>query len=333
MRISFIIPIYNVEPYLRQCVESITKQNYRDVEVILVDDESLDGSSGLCDELAREDNRIKVVHQPHGGLSNARNTGLQYVSGEYLMFVDSDDYLVCGDDKLERLVSIIEENGCPDFLALNFYISSSSGNNLTKHRDFDETLCAISDKDNLIKYLVMSGNLPVQAWAKLLRVDFVRKQGLRFLDGRISEDNPWFVDLLDKSETFLFVNEYIYVYRRFRPGSITNTFSLYYFDSIISNIEYHLNRMDSLGFKEESREYLLSFISVGFCSTMMQLNRLPESVRKDKWEELKQYSFLLNYDRYPKVKMVNRFKKVFGLEITKLLLQIFNRLRIAACRR
>ena len=89
--VSIIIPVYNVEQYLRECVDSVLNQTYSDVEVILVDDESTDQSGNICDEYAEMDSRIKVIHKKNGGVSSARNTGIDKAVGEYLLFVDSDD--------------------------------------------------------------------------------------------------------------------------------------------------------------------------------------------------------------------------------------------------
>ena len=94
MKISFILPVYKVEKYLDECVESIVSQTYRDIEVVLVDDGSPDNCPVLCDQWAKKDQRIKVVHKPNGGLSDARNAGLDNATGDYVIFVDSDDFWV-----------------------------------------------------------------------------------------------------------------------------------------------------------------------------------------------------------------------------------------------
>ena len=91
--VSIIVPVYNVERYLNRCIKSIITQEYKELEIILVDDGSLDGCPLLCDKWAEQDKRIRVVHQANSGLSAARNTGLEMMSGEYIAFVDSDDYL------------------------------------------------------------------------------------------------------------------------------------------------------------------------------------------------------------------------------------------------
>ena len=91
--ISVIVPVYNVAPYLRQCVDSILSQSYTHLEVLLIDDGSTDESGAICDEYAQQDSRVKVIHKPNGGLSSARNVGLSLASGEWISFVDSDDWL------------------------------------------------------------------------------------------------------------------------------------------------------------------------------------------------------------------------------------------------
>ena len=91
--ISIIIPVYNVEKYLKECVDSVRKQTYKNLEIILIDDGSKDNSGKLCDELAKEDNRIKVIHKENGGLSDARNVGIENATGEYIQFIDSDDFV------------------------------------------------------------------------------------------------------------------------------------------------------------------------------------------------------------------------------------------------
>ena len=107
--ISVIIPIYNVEKYLRRCVDGILSQTYRNLEVILVDDESPDGCGAICDEYAAKDDRVVVIHQKNKELSGARNAGIDMAKGEYLAFVDSDDYVT--DDFILRLYEAVATTG------------------------------------------------------------------------------------------------------------------------------------------------------------------------------------------------------------------------------
>ena len=118
MLVSFIVPVYNVENYISQCVESIRKQTYVNIEIILVDDGSPDNSPEICDNLAVKDSRIKVLHKVNGGLSDARNAGLQMAAGEYVVFIDGDDFWV-DEKQLEILMSVVRKNRDCNFIGFN----------------------------------------------------------------------------------------------------------------------------------------------------------------------------------------------------------------------
>ena len=108
-KISVIVPVYKVEPYIRKCVDSILGQTFSDIQVILVDDGSPDQCGKICDEYAKQDKRVEVIHKENGGLSDARNAGVPYAKGEYIIFLDSDDYIE--KDMLEYMYTRIQDSG------------------------------------------------------------------------------------------------------------------------------------------------------------------------------------------------------------------------------
>jgi len=116
--VSVVVPIYNVEQYLEKCVESICRQTYENLEIILVNDGSPDQCGQMCEEYAKMDNRIKVIHKKNGGLSDARNSGVKLATGKYLLFVDSDDYIA--KDLVEKTVTVAEKNNC-DMVLYDYY--------------------------------------------------------------------------------------------------------------------------------------------------------------------------------------------------------------------
>lgn len=116
--VSIVVPIYNVEQYLEKCVESICRQTYENLEIILVNDGSPDQCGQMCEEYAKKDNRIKVIHKKNGGLSDARNSGVKLATGKYLLFVDSDDYIA--KDLVEKTVTVAEKNNC-DMVLYDYY--------------------------------------------------------------------------------------------------------------------------------------------------------------------------------------------------------------------
>ena len=143
-KVSIVVPIYNVEKYLKQCIESIINQTLQDIEIILVDDGSPDNCPQICDEYAKKDSRIKVVHKKNGGLSSARNAGIEVATGDFIGFVDSDDYIEL--DMYEKMYNIAKENHV-DFVVSDYYKVSDKGKIITTI-DMNE---GIYDKNRIIK--------------------------------------------------------------------------------------------------------------------------------------------------------------------------------------
>ena len=169
MKVSFIIPIYKVEQYIDQCVESILCQTYSDIEVMLVDDGSPDNCPAKCDEWAKKDSRVKALHKLNGGLSDARNYGLEYATGEYVVFVDGDDFWL-GKDNLEHLVAKAKEFPEVDFIGFNcsYYYSDSNTckpwakyvDELAKPHSNSETICLLTKTSSIVMSAWTSGAAP-----------------------------------------------------------------------------------------------------------------------------------------------------------------------------
>ena len=123
-KVSIVVPIYNVEKYLEQCIDSIINQTLKEIEIILVDDGSPDNCPQICDDYVKKDSRIKVVHKTNGGLSSARNAGIEIATGDYIGFVDSDDYIEL--DMYEKMYNIAIENNV-DFVMSDYYSVSNEG--------------------------------------------------------------------------------------------------------------------------------------------------------------------------------------------------------------
>ena len=152
MKVSFILPVYKVEKYLSECVESILAQTYSDFEILLVDDGSPDNCPALCDEWARVDNRIKALHKPNGGLSDARNYGLDHAQGDYVIFVDSDDFWV-GKDCLGNLMNVVNVHPECDFIGFNCSYYYSDSNTFNKWVVYDECLSKPTEKYIVLRSL------------------------------------------------------------------------------------------------------------------------------------------------------------------------------------
>lgn len=178
--ISVIVPVYNVEPYLRRCVDSILAQTYRNLEVLLVDDGSTDDSGAICDEYARRDARVKAFHKENGGLSDARNFGIERADGRYLSFVDSDDFL---DARMEEvLLQDLTRNGA-DLAIVGYQRFEQSGE---IHPDALQDPVQMLTGEDAIRSVLLTEDFGVFAWNKLYKAELF--QGVRYPKGQMMED-------------------------------------------------------------------------------------------------------------------------------------------------
>lgn len=183
--ISVIVPIYNVELYLNRCITSIVQQTYHNLEIILVDDGSNDRSCEICDVQKLKDNRIKVIHKKNGGLSDARNVGIQESHGEYIMFVDSDDYI---NDKMCEILLKEALNTESDIVGCNFYWSYSDNENIPCTMSL-KAPCSLK-RNEFFKHFMMKGSVDLAVvWNKLYKKRIWKEAPLlKFPLGRFHED-------------------------------------------------------------------------------------------------------------------------------------------------
>lgn len=326
MKISYILPVYKVEAYLRQCVESLTCQTYRDIEVILVDDGSPDGCPALCDQLATEDSRIRVLHKENGGLSDARNAGLKMATGNYVIFVDSDDFWV-GRDSLQKLVDVITRHpGCQFYNFNCCYFYQDSGKYVGLKSYSEELLQPVSGNLAMCS-LVSSGTVPMSAWMKVIDRRWLSSMGVSFKKGQIAEDIPWFINLLEKCEKCMFVNEYIYAYRQNVAGSITNSGGERSYNNLLDIVKTELEKIDGRSFSDEAKDALRSFLAYEVSIMIAGVHRLPKEKQESARKELKSLCWLLKYTQNPKVLMVSKVYSIFGYAITVKVLRIYNKYR------
>ena len=218
--ISVIVPVYRVEEYLERCVKSILSQTYENLEVILVDDGSPDQCPAICDACAEKDARVKVIHQENKGLSGARNAGIDAASGEYLAFVDSDDYV--SPHVIEELYQLLQDTGCAIGQCRFSYVK---GDGLVE--EGDSAFC-IYRGESLMEQLYgpeEKATCFVVAWNKLYRAELFKETGIRYPEGRIHEDEATTYRLFHEAKKLAFLDRALYGYYTENGGSITSVFS------------------------------------------------------------------------------------------------------------
>lgn len=254
--VSVIIPVYNVEDYLCECVDSVINQTYKNLEIILVDDGSTDLSGKICDDYSKKDERVCTVHQENGGLSAARNAGLDKARGEYIYFLDSDDYVA--DNTLETLITIAEKDNSdivffdavsfadtPDFTVKQNYIRKNKYKSDTGY--------------NVFLALTQNQEFHSAVYLMLFKNDFIIQNNLRFVPDILHEDMIFTYQALCFARVVSQCDKALY-YRRYRKNSImTSSKTNKHFESCIevskANTKFTFDTFGS-DIPSECRQYL-----------------------------------------------------------------------------
>lgn len=215
-KVSVVVPIYNVENYLEECIESILNQTYSNIEVILIDDGSTDGSGALCDEYKKKDKRIYVLHKKNGGLSDARNMGIDNAKGEYITFVDSDD--IIARDMIEYLLCLLNTYKADMAVCQCDYVDENS--KLIKNISNVKKTC-VSGIEECLKTLLVDSGLNTVAWGKIYKTDYFKN--VRYPIGKYHEDiyTTWFTNwsgdesILERFDKLPFKNKIIFVNKNY----------------------------------------------------------------------------------------------------------------------
>ena len=217
--ISIIVPVYNVEKYLDRCIQSLISQSYKNIEIILVNDGSLDNSGAICDKYSKDDNRIISIHKKNGGVSSARNTGIKNSRGEFIAFCDSDDWV--DKDIYVELVKLINKNNsdlaCCEFFDLEKVDINNDETYLENTIDRNYALKLILDDDKIGGYL----------WNKLFRRSTIFNSNLLTLDTKIHvlEDEIFVLEYIKKCEKIAITKKQLYHYEKNENSALNSPIS------------------------------------------------------------------------------------------------------------
>ena len=217
IKVSIIVPIYNVEKYLNKCIQTIIEQSYKNIEIILVDDGSPDNSGKICDEYALKDKRIKVIHQKNSGVSEARNAGIDIATGDYICFVDGDDYIM--NDYVEYMLNLAEENNTDIALTTDMF------SNFQSKQVKNDNIEVWTGKNTTVGILCY--RIPIGVYCKIFKTSFLKNNNIRFLKELfIGEGFNFNTTAFQKAERVTIGHRRIYYYRRDNSTSATTKFSI-----------------------------------------------------------------------------------------------------------
>lgn len=314
---SIIIPVYKVEAYLEECVQSILNQTFNDYEIILIDDGSPDSCPAICDKLSEEDSRIHVVHQKNGGLANARNTGMNMSNGKYIIFLDSDDYY-SRNDSLEMMYKELESNST-DILILKTQKLNSNTNELFDCNN-DSSTKDIADYPyaKQLEYCVVRQLYDSCAWNKVFKRSLFLRNDLNFTEGIIAEDIDWAARLCLVAKSIAILKYPVHVYRINRKGSITSSLNMKNIIDTKNSIERCINYVKDLKMDYIKINAYFSYVSYRYIVWMAEawlVNNKSILI-----EEMRKYDWILKYDLNKKVRLVNKLYRITGYRVTSIVL-------------
>ncbi len=289
-KISIIVPVYNVEKYLDGCIESITEQTYKNLEIILVDDGSSDNSLSICNKWAEKDSRIKVIHKENGGTADTRNRGLDIATGDYIGFVDADDYI---SPYMYEILLYVADETLSDIVGCNFSNEGILQNiNLVRLKD---NYIVIS-KDNFLVGWVKGEN-SISVCDKIFGAEFLMKT--RFRKDCIFEDMFFYIDIMEKWNNMAYIDIPLYYYRENRESKTKSKYNpkrIQYFE-VIEDFEKYICAQSP-----QNKPFLnalkgmesFNFLTL-FCSYDNSIEEYPEDYKKFKKMFNQNVLYLLRY--------------------------------------
>ncbi len=307
--VSVIIPVYKVEDYLDRCVQSVVNQTYKNIEIILVDDGSPDNCPAMCDEWAEKDSRIKVIHKKNGGLSDARNYGLDAADGEYISFVDSDDYVA--DHMIQKLYDTMQTDKS-DLAMTNYLCFDDNGSNFNYENKLP-IQNGIINKEEAFKTLFGDYH-----WHYVIACSKLYKRflfdGFRFPYGKLHEDLHTTHLIFDKCSLISLVHEPLYYYYQ-NNSSITHVYSIKRLDAV----DAYISRFD---FFYKRQNYYCAAMNVKFMQEKLLTAQLSLDL-KDKTAKEKIHNYRRIYKKLLKKVIFKKIEGVDKLELLTFLLGVF----------
>lgn len=324
MFFSIIIPIHNSEKYLRQCLDSILAQTDKDFEVILVNDGSQDGSPQICDQYCAEDTRFHVIHRKQGeGAASARNAGTSVASGEYIVYIDSDDYI---EDAM-FLADIREqaENGY-DVICYKFRKYYEDTNEMTSCLFSMPAPKECETMGGYVNRLVECDAFYCAPWTKAIRRKILVDRKIRFKEGLLSEDQEWYYHVLVGANSIVGIDKSYIVYRQHKH-STSVSWTMKNLKDTISIITFWRIEIEKTDLPEEYKCAILNSIAKLYCNLLIGYTRYSNPDKKSEYDNLKKLAGLMRYHANPRVNTFYKVYKVAGFTVLMRVLKIICKLR------
>lgn len=313
-KLSVVVIIYKVEKYLNKCIESIVNQTYKNLEIILVDDESPDNCPKMCDEWAKKDSRIKVLHKKNGGVSDARNKGMELVTGEYLAFVDADDFLSI--DMYKTLVDLLEKNDADMSACRDSQFEDGTEPNFT----IEDNVYLFKNSNEAYKNLFSNNNVILNnTWNKLCKKELY--DGIIFPYGESAQDTSTTYKIIAKCKKVAVTPSKLYAYRQRRESAVHKCSRKFAIDCITAYNRQYNDLKDN----KEIAEYLNIYMAKSIYLCFVQLAMVGDKELYDSELVLKEYKLLKKLVTFKNIKYYLE-GRILKIKVLKLLLLISRKL-------
>jgi len=317
---SIIIPVYNVEGYLSQCVQSILNQSFSDFELLLINDGSTDTSLKICTDFKKNDSRIIVIDKENGGASSARNEGIQNATGEYLIFVDSDDFIE-SQNLLSELHSKIVQNAADVVLYSGKNYNVTTNSYTISRGNYNLELISKFDYLATIDYLINATLFPGSAWIFTVKTSVVKQNNLSFRTQIIAEDIDWVTKVFKNCTTIDAVNEVFYVYRKNQTNSVTGTAGVKGVTSIMSIIEDWYPKLSKTNALDR---FLLHNLGYYYFTSLVLFAKISKNERAHLASRMKANFEVTQFVRTKKLRVLRIFCQVFGVHlVSKIISELY----------
>ncbi len=320
MFFSVIVPVYNVEKYLVECLDSILAQSFKDFELIVVDDGAKDNSGKICDEYQEKDTRVKVIHKVNGGLSDARNAGTEKASGEYIVYIDSDDYIFSED-----FLQVLHDNlNGADILMYKHQKFFDGSNEMLPCTYSYQNISNEGSYVEKLKKLVEGDAFYGMAWIKTFRRSLIVDHKIAFEVGLLGEDMEWNYHLITHARSLNVVDRPFIAYRQ-RANSITTSTKLKNLTDFIYILEKWSNKINEEIQDETFKKVLFGSMAKYYSNMLITYNRVREKEKKQYVKQIKNLSWLLKYAMSKRPKMVAKVYRFLGFSLTTTALKLIDK--------
>tara|TARA_R110000737_G_scaffold352064_1_gene396470 strand:+ start:20133 stop:21137 length:1005 start_codon:yes stop_codon:yes gene_type:complete len=326
-KISIVIPMYNAGVFIEKCLNSLINQDYKNFEVFIIDDGSKDNSPQISKSFSNQYDSINYVSIKNGGANNARNVGLSLCKGDYVIFMDQDDYFI-SNSTFNELIKVFTELPNTDFIIYKYVEYFQKSNTTKKRPDFGKSAIepGNSTYDKLHSF-VANGNVPISPWDKIFRREFLLNKNILFPVGKIAGDINWFMELIEKSDNIVVKNSEYYAYRRQVSTSLTNSFDINSFINFIEIIESESDRLKNQLDKKYTALFL-SFLAYEYSILLAVSSNLNEIEFKKYRARINNLKWLFQYDTNQKVHKVKLLIKLIGVRKASKFLRYYIKKRV-----